>query len=118
MRNIHASAVLSKNVELGENIYIGPNCIIGFPGFQFYDDDNEYRHTTIESNTIVMGNSVICLGTLIGGYSRIDYHSFVGEQSRVGRYCVIEYGARIYDNVNLYPTHWVGLFELISRINF
>jgi UDP-2-acetamido-3-amino-2,3-dideoxy-glucuronate N-acetyltransferase len=96
---IHPSAVLSRYTEVGENVLIGPNCSIGFPGFQFYQQEDEPLDTIIGNGTIIMGNSVICAGARIGDNCRLDYHSYIGEQSIVGDYCVVEYGARIYDGV-------------------
>ncbi|MDA3896378.1 MAG: DapH/DapD/GlmU-related protein [Desulfobacteraceae bacterium] len=100
----HPTATLSKNVRIGKNVFIGPNCIIGFPGFQFSTSvQNEVKdhYTEIGDNSIVMGNSVICLGAKIDNNCRFDYHSYIGEKTLVGKYSVIEYGARVYDNVKI-----------------
>jgi acetyltransferase-like isoleucine patch superfamily enzyme len=99
MQIVHPSAVISNNVTIGANVIIGPNCTIGFPGFQINQIKSLDRKTVIGDNTIIMGNSVVCIGTKIGINCRIDYHSFIGEMTQIESYCVIEYGARIYDNV-------------------
>ena len=101
MYGIHPSAVLSPNVCLGENVTIGPNCSIGFPGFQFHEGYDAATNTLIGDGTVIMGNSVICIGSAIGNNCRLDYHSYIGEQSFVGDFCVVEYGGRIYDEVTV-----------------
>ena len=103
MNKIHNGVILSKFVELGENIYIGPNCTIGLPGYQHSGKKlyNLSKRTYIEDNTVILGNSVICRGTKIGKNCRLDYHSFVGERTIIGNYCVIELGGRIYDEVQI-----------------
>ena len=99
MSIVHHSVALSRNTKIAETVLIGPHCSIGFPGFQFRQQLECEVVTTIGENTIIMGNSVICLGSTVGRDCRLDYHSYVGEQSVLGDYCVVEYGARIYDGV-------------------
>ena len=101
MQYIHPSAILTKHVKLGSGVFIGPNCSIGFPGFQFYQREDESIETVIGDNSIIMGNSVVCLGSKIGANSRLDYHSYVGVQASIGEFCVVEYGGRIYDKVEI-----------------
>ncbi len=103
MNKIQSGVILSKHVELDENVYIGPNCIIGFHGYQHHNRKLTAlgRKTFIGSNTVILGNSVICQGTKIGQNCRLDYHSFVGERTIIGNFCVIELGCRIYDEVRI-----------------
>lgn len=97
---IHASAIIGKDVRIGKNVIIGPNCTIGFSGYQ-NNKHNFPIETVIGDNTIISGNSVICIGTKIGENCRFDYHSHIGENCKVGDNCVIEYAARIYNNIEI-----------------
>ncbi len=99
--HVHESAVIADNVVLGKNVYIGPNCTLGFLGYQIKEKSkkNKFKPLEIGDGTIVHGNTVICQGTLIGKECRLDYHSYIGEDTIIGNTCIIEYGARIYDRV-------------------
>ena len=103
MSTVHKSAVLSSYVELGENVCIGPNCTIGLPGYQLGGREltGSVKRTVIGNHSIIFGNSVICQGSTIGHNCRLDYHSFVGERTAIGNFCVVELGARIYDDVQI-----------------
>jgi acetyltransferase-like isoleucine patch superfamily enzyme len=105
-RFIHPSAQIAPNVIIGKNVYVGPYCILGFPGFQLRTTtelehliDGESGQIIIGDNTKIFGHTVICQNTVIGEECRIDYHSFIGEDTQIGNQVVVEYGARIYDSV-------------------
>lgn len=107
---IHKSAVIADNCIIGKDVYIGPNCTLGFPGYQIKEKKTVSRPLEIGDKTIIYGNTVICQGTRIGRECRFDYHSFVGEDTIIENKCIIEYGARIYDRVTIYDECFVSGF--------
>jgi acetyltransferase-like isoleucine patch superfamily enzyme len=103
MSHVHSTAVVAHNVSIGENVYIGPYCIIGLPGHQLSPSGKGASEgaTVIGSNSVVMGNTVICRGARIGTQCRMDYGSFVGENTIIGNFALIELGARVYNDVHI-----------------
>jgi len=106
MINIHSSSVICKNAKIGNNVYIGPNCIIGFGNYHtdlsfLLNHEQIFQEVFIGDNTKIMGNAIICQGTIIGNNNRVDYHSYIGENVKTGSFVDIKYGARIYNNVQI-----------------
>lgn len=117
---IHPTAILSDSVVLGYNTYIGPNCVIGFPGYQsqFVEIGPELKgigagKVTIGDNCRIYGNAVICCNSIIGNDCRIDYHSYIGESTKIGNNCDIKFGARIYDHVII--SDWCSVCGFVSN---
>lgn len=115
--HIDSSAKLSNKVYFSGKAFIGPNCILGYFGFQHssWDADEfarleEIKKTEIGDNARVLGNSEICSGSKIGRDFRCDYNCLVGENSKLGNNVVVEYGARIYDNCNVKDNCTIGGF--------
>ena len=103
---IHPSSIISDNVTIGNGVYIGPNCTIGFPNYNTKNEelltvDKSLNKVVISDNCKIMGNAVICQGSLIGENNRIDYHSYIGENVKTGRNVDVKYGSRIYANVKV-----------------
>ena len=85
---IHPSAIIAENVIIEDNVYIGPNCIIGFPA----EDKNTFPSTffsvRICSGTKITGNVTIDAGTIRDTY--IGCNSFLMKGVHVGHDCLIE----------------------------
>lgn len=98
MNQIHPTVVIGPNVEMGDNNYIGPFCIIGFPA--------EHRGYWPTSGKVVIGNNCIITGlvtidagtentTVIGNDVMLMKHSHVGHDASIGNKVMISPGAKI-----------------------
>lgn len=98
MNQIHPTVVIGPNVEMGDNNYIGPFCIIGFPA--------EHRGHWPTSGKVVIGNNCIITGlvtidagtenaTIIGNGVMLLKHSHVGHDASIGDNVTISCGAKI-----------------------
>lgn len=113
---VHPSSVIYPCVVLGNNVYIGPNCIIGAPPeHKQYWNGSEYQDTgkqvIINDGTVIHGNVTIDQGTI---------HNTV-----IGRNCFIMKGAHIghdallENDVTLSPHAIIGGHcEIGEGVNF
>lgn len=62
---IHPSAHIHPDVIIGENVYIGPGCIIGFPAEHkaYWGKDTGFS-VIIEDDVVIHGNVTIDAGTV------------------------------------------------------
>jgi len=80
MTYIHDSSIIAPSVEISDDVYIGPNCTIGFPTYKYRKDNlaiKKCKPVIIGKGSNIMGNSVICEGTVIGEKCILDYHSYI-----------------------------------------
>ncbi len=63
---VHKSSVIADNVELGKKVYVGPNCILGFSGYQIKKNNKNVKPLMIGDKSIIHGNTVIANNVLIG----------------------------------------------------
>ena len=82
---IHSSAIIAENVIIEDNVYIGPNCIIGFPA----EDKNTFPSTPFGVR--------ICSGTKITGNVTIDAGTV--RDTHVGRNCFLMKGSHLGHDV-------------------
>lgn len=84
---IHPTAVIDENVVIEDDVYIGPNCIIGFPA----EDKNTFPEqpysVRICSGTKITGNVTIDAGTVRDTY--IGHNCFLMKGSHVGHDVII-----------------------------
>jgi len=78
MNNIHSTAIIDRTAELGNNIRIGPYCVIG-PHVNIGDNTNLHNHVTIEALTNIGNNNEIFPFSVIG--TAPQDLKFRGEQS-------------------------------------
>ena len=79
---IHPTAVIGKNVTIGEGVTIDPYCVI-------YDD------VTIEDHCVLYAKVTIMHGSKIGEASTLYPHVLVREGCQIGKRAVIHGGAVI-----------------------
>lgn len=61
---IHKTAVIYPGVEIGQNVYIGPGCIIGAPGEHKGHWNKRQKYSVIiKDNAVIHGNVAIDAGT-------------------------------------------------------
>lgn len=101
--HIDPTSIIRDNVSFDREVYVGPYCDVGGPGYQhgsWVSSDfvsPELRGLIIGRGARILGSSVICMGTSVGENLRCDHNSYVGEDCTIGSRVVIEYGARLYD---------------------
>lgn len=86
--NIHPTAVIDDRVIVGDNVYIGPNCTIGFPAEYKKDFGKETGFTVvIEDGAVITGNVTIDAGTV--RHTRIGKNCFIMKSGYIAHDCVI-----------------------------
>jgi UDP-N-acetylglucosamine acyltransferase len=111
MNNIHPTAIIYPNVELGKNVTIGAYCVIGGPPeysdvFNIQEPTrNTYYSVVIGDNTVIRDHVTINHGTTpddagiqhtrIGNWCYIMSHSHIGHDCRIGDLCVLHSGSII-----------------------
>jgi UDP-N-acetylglucosamine acyltransferase len=103
---IHPTAIIGKNVELGDNNYIGAYCIIGdiaeYKKYWF-DTDPEgkfYSYIGLKKGKVYIGNNNIITGlvTIDAGTEDLTYiqdDCFIMKHAHIGHDCVIKNGVTI-----------------------
>ena len=97
---VHETAVVYPCVELGDNVYIGANCIIGAPAEHkgLWGTPSPYK-VIIGDNTIITGAVTIDAGTVndtvIGEDCFIMKQAHIGHDAVIGDRCTISPHATI-----------------------
>ncbi|WP_343668711.1 hypothetical protein [Chitinophaga sp.] len=116
--NIHPTAVIGPNVQLGDNNYIGPYCVIGMPG-EHRERWGADKGVIIGDNNVFTGHVTIDSGiadlTVIGDNCFLMKHSHVGHDAIVCNEVVISCGAKIGGHVLLENKVNVGLNAVIHQ---
>jgi len=99
MNNIHATAIIYEGVELGDNIYIGPYCVIGAPAEYKAYWDKPIGKVKIGDGCVLTGHVTIDAGTedvtTLGEGVWMLKHSHVGHDALIGNNVTISCGAKI-----------------------
>ena len=123
MNYIHPTAIIGPNVEMGDNNYIGPYCVIGEPA-----EHKGYWPTTIGENVIVQpiglpgvaipfskknyGKVVIGHGNVFTGFCTVDggteQDTTIGNNCFIMKRAHIGHDAHIHDDVIISPNCIVG----------
>ena len=120
---IHPTALVYPNVEFGDNVYVGPYCIVGEPTFGYYKnaENHEFKKTIIGSNAILRANSIIYEGCQIGENFQTGHHVTIREDSIIGKNCSvgtlgdIQGKVKIGDFVRLHSNVHIGQFTEIGN---
>lgn len=75
MNNIHATAIIGPNVTIGDNVFIGPYCVIGTPA----------EHPRIPY--AALGKVVIGEGSILTKLITVDSPMSEGEYTIIGKGC-------------------------------
>lgn len=115
---IHNTSVVSKGVDIGRNVYIGPLCIIGFPA-EKKNMDNIGR-VLINDNVEIHGSATIDSGsegiTIIGHNSYIMKQVHIGHDSILNPNVTISPGARIGGHCNIGTHCNIGMNATIHQM--
>jgi UDP-N-acetylglucosamine acyltransferase len=88
MRKIHPTSIIYPNVEIGENVEIGPFCIIGSPSEIKHDYPLKNLGVIIGDNTIITGHVTIDGGSLTP--TIVGSNCFIMKSVHIGHDCIIE----------------------------
>lgn len=107
-----------QNVKLGNNVEIGPFCVIGVPPRGA--EDGEYE-TIIGDNAVIRSHTVIYAGNAIGhnfqtghGVS-IREHNNIGDNVSIGTHSIIEHHLAIEDGVRIHSNVFVPEYTLLKK---
>lgn len=85
---IGEGTIIYDNVEVGDNSFIGPYCILGEPTIDFYKDNENHfnKKTIIGSNSIIRSFTTIYEDVFIGSYFQTGHHAVIREKSKIGHH--------------------------------
>lgn len=114
---IHQTAIIYPNVKIGENVYIGPYCIIG--ASPEWKGKSENYGVSIGDNTIITGLVTIDGGaekvTIIGSNCYLMKHSHIGHDAIVHNNVTISCGAKIGGHSIIGQNTIIGLNAVIHQ---
>lgn len=120
MNYIHPTAVIGPNVEMGDNNYIGPLCIIGFPAeHKEFWPEKKYGKVIIGNNCKFTGLVTIDAGTTLptvihDGVWMLK-HSHVGHDAMIHKNVMISCGAKIGGHCEIGDGSNIGLNVVIHQ---
>lgn len=120
MNYIHPTAVIYEGVELGDNIYIGPYCIIGAPAeHKAFWVREERQKVIIQDNCVITGFVSIDAGTtdptIISEGVWILKHAHVGHDAWIQSNVTISCGAKIGGHTIIGRNCNIGLNAVIHQ---
>jgi len=118
MNQIHHTAIIYSNVILGENVYIGPYCIIGSnPEWKGREQDN--KGVIIQSGTTITGMVTIDGGAItpteIGANCYIMKHVHIGHDAVIKDNVTISCGAKIGGHTTVDKNCNIGLNAVVHQ---
>lgn len=88
---IDPTAKVYDNVVLHDNVFVGPNCIIGEPKSSYYKEreNHKFLKTEIGENSILRAGTIIYEGTTIGDNFQTGHNVTIREESVIGKNCSV-----------------------------
>jgi UDP-N-acetylglucosamine acyltransferase len=118
---IHPTAIIGKNVILGDNNYIGAYCIIGDPAEHKKHWDEEKGKVYIGNNNIITGLVTIDAGTkditFIGNNCFIMKHAHIGHDCLIQDNVTISCGAKIGGHSIIKNNSNIGLNAVLHQFS-
>jgi UDP-N-acetylglucosamine acyltransferase len=118
---IHPTAIIGKNVILGDNNYIGAYCIIGDPAEHKKYWDEEKGKVYIGNNNIITGLVTIDAGTkditFIGNNCFIMKHAHIGHDCMIKDNVTISCGAKIGGHSIIKNNSNIGLNAVLHQFS-
>jgi UDP-N-acetylglucosamine acyltransferase len=119
MNFIHPTAVIGPNVVMGNDNYIGPFCIIGYPAEHKDFWGNPVGQVIIGNNNKFTGHVTVDAGTdgttVIGNDNWFLKHSHVGHDAIITSRVTVSCGAKIGGHACLYGGVNIGLNAVIHQ---
>lgn len=115
---IHPTALLAADVEIGAGVKIGPYCIIGQPA-EWKGLEHKSCGVKIGAGTVLTGFVTIDAGVMhpteIGEYCYLMKGAHVGHDAQIGNNVVISCGAKIGGCVLIHDNCNIGLNAVIHQ---
>lgn len=137
MTYIHPTAVIYDNVDIGENVYIGPFCVIGAPpehstedvgpgkGVSIGDnvrlekavvvDSGIERKTVIDTGCRAMSGAHVGHDAYIASYVVLSPKCCVGGFTYIGSQTNVGMGAVIHQKITIHPRCMIGMGAVITK---
>lgn len=135
---IHDTAVIFQGVKIGDNVYIGPGCIIGSPaehkaywnqdtGFSVVIEDNAVIHGNVTIDAGTVNDTVIGEGTWIMKGAHIGHDVIIEKDCTlsphviIGGHCIIKegtnlgMGAIIHQRVQIPESCMIGMGAVVTK---
>ena len=114
--DIHATAIVHDEVDLGANARIGAFCVVGEP---VRGEDGLLplvigEGSTIRSHSILYGGSTIGSGFATGHGAQVRERCIIGDRVSVGSKTVIEHHVTIGDSVRIHSQAFVPEFSVLE----
>lgn len=103
---IHPTAVIGEFVTVGDNCYIGPLCIIGFPA--------EWKGNEHNDNGVFISNNVRLTG-LVTIDSGVNGKTYIGDNCYLMKHSHVGHDAVLYPNVTVACGAKVGGHAIIGN---
>ena len=118
MNYIHPTALIAPGVILGDNNYIGPYCVIGFPP-EWKGKEGSPVQVIIGNNNRITGHVTIDSGaegnTMIGNDCYIMKHAHIGHDAKLHNGVTISCGAKIGGHTIIGDGCNIGLNAVIHQ---
>ena len=118
MTYIHPTALIGELVQIEEDVYIGPYCIIGFPPEWKGNEDNN-AGVIVRRGSRLTGLVTVDAGafapTVIGENCYLMKHSHVGHDAYIGNDVTISCGAKIGGHCIIGDRSNIGLNAVIHQ---
>jgi acetyltransferase-like isoleucine patch superfamily enzyme len=112
------TAIIYKNVKIGNNARIGDFCIIGVPPSHKKDGELE---TVIGDNAIIRSHTVIYAGNRIGNNINTGHHvtvresNTIGDNVSIGSLSCIEHHIAIEDGVRIHSQAFIPEYSVLKK---
>lgn len=118
MTYIHPTALIGPNVEIGDDVYIGPYCVIGFPP-EWKGKEHEDKGVIICNGARLTGLVTVDSGvetpTIIRENTYLMKHSHVGHDSYLAEGVTLSCGAKIGGHAVIGNNTNVGLNAVVHQ---
>lgn len=118
MTHIHPTALIGEIVQIEEDVYIGPYCVIGFPA-EWKGNEDSNAGVIIRKGTRLTGMVTVDTGvnspTIIGESCYLMKHSHIGHDAVLGDNVTISCGAKIGGHSHIGDGTNVGLNAVVHQ---
>lgn len=118
MTHIHSTALIGDCVQIEDDVYIGPYCIIGYPA-EWKGNEDANAGVVIKSGARLTGLVTVDTGvnapTIIGSNSYLMKHSHVGHDAVLGEGVTLSCGAKVGGHSQIGDGTNVGLNAVIHQ---
>jgi len=100
--SIGLGAIINDNVEIRDDCFIGPYCIIGEHTTQYYKGkDIEQKITSIGAKSLIRSHTIIYEDVSIGDHFQSGHYSMIRENTKIGSHSSIGSYSEIFGSVSI-----------------